>query len=206
MKPLTLKSCRTCGQEKDASQFYRMSSGYQGRVLECRECRRDFERAAQYGMTVSEMRCFIEKANGRCAICGVDNEKLNIDHCHNSNRVRGMLCTRCNTRLGVFDDHEWLKQAAEYLGAVIIVPKHDPVEIKRPARGRAPMRGGAHPRASLSSDDVMEILNAVAKKEATHAQLAERFGVARHTITAICNGRAWAHITRPYLAANGRAV
>jgi hypothetical protein len=40
-----------------------------------------------------------------CSICGCNtNEKQCIDHCHETNKIRGILCHKCNTALGLFDD------------------------------------------------------------------------------------------------------
>lgn len=41
-------------------------------------------------------RRLLEWHNGRCAICG-EHKKLVCDHDHDSGRVRGWLCTACNT-------------------------------------------------------------------------------------------------------------
>ena len=56
--------------------------------------------------------------NERCAICGdlPSTKRHSLDHCHVSGRMRGVLCTRCNSGLGFFrDDPRILKQAIEYL-------------------------------------------------------------------------------------------
>jgi hypothetical protein len=58
--------------------------------------------------------------NGCCAICG-RNEKqfkrrLTIDHCHKTNKLRGLLCTNCNAAIGnIQDDAELCLKAYEYL-------------------------------------------------------------------------------------------
>lgn len=51
-----------------------------------------------------------------CQICKYSYPSLHLDHCHNADKVRGMLCQSCNKGLGFFgDDPEILKQAIYYL-------------------------------------------------------------------------------------------
>ena len=57
--------------------------------------------------------------DGRCAICRKhpsSKRLLAFDHCHETNQVRGLLCSRCNLGLGLFNDN-WLllNNAEEYL-------------------------------------------------------------------------------------------
>jgi hypothetical protein len=61
-----------------------------------------------------------KKQNGVCAICGGKGKigcRLAVDHSHNSDKVRGLLCNSCNMGLGLFKDSLIvLKKAVEYLG------------------------------------------------------------------------------------------
>jgi hypothetical protein len=64
----------------------------------------------------------LEAQDYKCAICGVldvvapGNGALAVDHCHETGRVRGLLCSICNTSLGGFrDDPELLQRAVNYL-------------------------------------------------------------------------------------------
>lgn len=55
-----------------------------------------------------------------CAVCGVREEKaqrqLSIDHCHETGKVRGVLCFACNTALGKLgDDPERIRALAAYV-------------------------------------------------------------------------------------------
>jgi hypothetical protein len=64
----------------------------------------------------------LEAQGGGCAICGATSgigkrkERLAIDHCHEQNCIRGLLCHRCNTAIGLMRDNvDVLQRAAEYL-------------------------------------------------------------------------------------------
>lgn len=70
------------------------------------------------GITVDEFRRMRDEQQGRCAICEepkTDSE-LNIDHNHETGKVRGLLCMHCNHLLGkAKDDVGILERAAVYL-------------------------------------------------------------------------------------------
>ena len=74
----------------------------------------------RYGIDNSEYQSLLLKQNSCCAICKISiNEHENqkgtrfaVDHCHNSNKVRGLLCYKCNMGLGYFNDNPELTQAA----------------------------------------------------------------------------------------------
>jgi Recombination endonuclease VII len=54
-------------------------------------------------------------AISECEICG-SNNRLGIDHCHDSNKIRGILCNSCNLALGWADDNiEILEKMISYL-------------------------------------------------------------------------------------------
>lgn len=58
----------------------------------------------KYGITEDQFNELVLSQEGRCAICGkVPKGRLHIDHCHDTGRIRGLLCTGCNTRLGWFE-------------------------------------------------------------------------------------------------------
>jgi len=75
----------------------------------------------KYGLTEIQYQEMTLKQDGRCAICSrhKDNlkwKKLVIDHCHQTKKVRGLLCNNCNTAIGMFQDSvEILNSATEYL-------------------------------------------------------------------------------------------
>lgn len=56
------------------------------------------------------------KQQAHCAICGKVTESLCIDHDHNTNELRGLLCGKCNVGICWFDDNsEFCKNAGQYL-------------------------------------------------------------------------------------------
>lgn len=69
----------------------------QRQYLFCRRaCKQAARRYRQYGLTGDEFRAM----GDRCAICGSQVD-LVIDHCHDSETVRGLLCNRCNPGLDI---------------------------------------------------------------------------------------------------------
>ena len=73
------------------------------------------------GITQKQYDDMHEAQNGCCKICGTNKstgrgKKLEVDHCHRSLQIRGLLCHRCNTGLGYFkDDPAILQSAIAYL-------------------------------------------------------------------------------------------
>lgn len=62
------------------------------------------QKLKQNGLSLEQYKALQIKANGKCMIC--DKEAiLFIDHCHNTNKIRGLLCRSCNTGLGFFKDN-----------------------------------------------------------------------------------------------------
>jgi hypothetical protein len=57
----------------------------------------------EYGITLEDYSRMQKEQNGLCMICG-KKSKLVVDHCHKTNKVRGLLCSKCNSGLGMFND------------------------------------------------------------------------------------------------------
>lgn len=113
-----VKHCPTCTQDKPKSAFSRDSYAVSGLSSSCRECKGHRARLSKYGLSQQDYKDLVEGQKGVCWICsrppplGV----LQVDHCHASGKVRGLLCGPCNRALGMFDDDlDRLKAAIRYL-------------------------------------------------------------------------------------------
>lgn len=71
----------------------------------------------QYGLTIEEFEAMRLRQAGACCICGiVPDGNLNVDHCHRTGHVRGLLCGNCNRMIGLAKDSPAvLSSAAEYI-------------------------------------------------------------------------------------------
>lgn len=78
-----------------------------------------------YGIDDKELQKMKEEQNNRCYLCNSDGfligknnhtEKLAVDHCHETGKVRKLLCHNCNRALGLFKDNpELMRKAADYV-------------------------------------------------------------------------------------------
>lgn len=124
------KRCPRCEGTKAESQFYRNRTTADGLSAYCRLCTAEYVQQAherdpsrrrgynlkRYGIDSVEYDRLRQSQNGRCAICGTPDPSLNLDHCHRTERVRGLLCNQCNNGIGCFDDNaELLGMAIAYL-------------------------------------------------------------------------------------------
>lgn len=73
----------------------------------------------KYGIDHAEYNAMLDRQDGKCAICKdkcKSGKRLCVDHDHATGRVRGLLCSRCNTALGSLDDDTTrLQMAIDYL-------------------------------------------------------------------------------------------
>lgn len=80
--------------------------------------RSDFRGAIRrkYGLSVADFESLLIAQSGRCAGCLEPMLRPYVDHDHDNDEVRGLLCMWCNAALGqVMDDPAVLRRLAEYL-------------------------------------------------------------------------------------------
>lgn len=78
----------------------------------------------KYGIEPEEYERLLEEQDGVCAICGSEDNGFNqhgtkrfaIDHNHTTGDIRGLLCNRCNTAIGLLqDDPDIIRKAEAYV-------------------------------------------------------------------------------------------
>lgn len=137
---MKLLLCKVCNLEKDKSLFHVDSTSKRGCSYYCRECanaksrewtkthkdnpkyrksKQDAHYKTTYGLTVEQREQMHQDQGGLCSICKTQltiGVNTHTDHCHNSNKVRGLLCGNCNRGLGSFKDNTgYLMEAIKYL-------------------------------------------------------------------------------------------
>ena len=78
---------------------------------------RNWRLKTRYRFSLEEFEIMFNQQQGKCKICN-EVKKLHVDHCHATNKVRGLLCYQCNNGLGCFkDNREIMSKATEYLNS-----------------------------------------------------------------------------------------
>jgi len=133
------KRCLTCGETQPLDDFVKNKKAKDGRMMRCKKCWRAATRKwrqqnpkgqrylkrnhrvchlRQYGMTPADYDAMFAAQLGVCALCHQPGKYkgLHVDHDHETGRTRALLCSTCNTALGLFKENpELMEQAAEYI-------------------------------------------------------------------------------------------
>ncbi|MEU3525040.1 endonuclease VII domain-containing protein [Streptomyces sp. NPDC038707] len=120
------KLCRSCGEIKPHSEWHRIATASDGGSTSCKACRAAKGRAGhlkrRYGITETERDELIASQGGVCCTCP-SAVPVHVDHCHETGRVRGVLCFSCNAALGQFKDQpEVIRRAAAYVEGIAWKP------------------------------------------------------------------------------------
>lgn len=90
---------------------------------QCRTCNNARQRRTSserlYGVSLEEKRLLLKQQQHKCAICRKRLRRLFIDHCHKTNKVRGLLCLHCNSAMGFLKDDRFI-----ILMALAYIEKH----------------------------------------------------------------------------------
>lgn len=131
-----MRQCKECGcdivgrakQAKFCTETCKRAGMLKQNPSRSREGARKLAIKYKYNLEWSDYQRMHEESSGGCEICGTplsllksaDKETAFVDHCHETGKVRGILCNPCNRGLGYFRDSRLhLQQALNYL------EKHD---------------------------------------------------------------------------------
>ena len=109
-----VKYCTGCETLKPTFMWHNPRKyGVRGK---CKDCNENARLQNLYGITTDQKNQMLKDQGNSCAICGGRAKLLVVDHCHNTGKVRGLLCTKCNTAIGKLgDDPVTLRKALAYL-------------------------------------------------------------------------------------------
>lgn len=128
------KVCTVCKIDKPLSEFWLDTRNKTGRRAACALCAGVYRKKwkashghlhdykwkikKRYNLNYNDYLVLLKTQENKCAICGTDTltRRLDVDHCHETGKVRGLLCAICNRSLGGFKDNTvYLSKAIEYL-------------------------------------------------------------------------------------------
>lgn len=102
------KPCSCCKSTLPVSEFYKKD--FSGRLdSTCKSCRIIKIREKTLGVTEDQYWEMYHRQGGKCGICqrrlySKRYKRLAVDHNHVTGEIRGLLCTNCNTGIGLFHD------------------------------------------------------------------------------------------------------
>ena len=135
------RECKKCEETKPIERF-KWVYGHKSKknpkkkyhLYTCRKChnkeynwkkyhnpitKREYMYKKRYGITVNDYNEMLISQDGMCAICKTDKKikgYFHVDHCHDTKKIRGLLCIRCNAGIGYFKDNILnLEKAIVYL-------------------------------------------------------------------------------------------
>ena len=133
-----MKKCTKCGEQKPLSDFYKSAKAFDNLQSCCKLCHKAVCKTSHaknkpkrnlynkkyniektYGISFDSYLKLVESQNNKCQICKntlKTGKNTHLDHCHSTGKIRGVLCGKCNTGIGQFNDSiELLKSAVSYI-------------------------------------------------------------------------------------------
>lgn len=116
--------CTACGIHKNVGEFGSQTAVTDGFAVHCKLCRLDQRSWSKYRVRYSDL---LARQQGLCLMClqpPPDTRNMSVDHDHRccpgekscGACVRGLLCLRCNTALGIIENEDIQRAAFAYLG------------------------------------------------------------------------------------------
>lgn len=106
------KICAVCKIDKPYSDYTPRKNRKTPVQFACKKCNVDRFRLRFFGLSLDDYKQMISLQESKCKICGETTDDLCIDHCHDSGNVRGLLCRKCNSGIGLLQDSVILLESA----------------------------------------------------------------------------------------------
>lgn len=103
--------CKACAREVDRRWRANNPDAWRAHQLVSAQRRR----LARHGLSEIAYAALLIQQSGLCALCDVQLKPDCIDHDHQTGKVRGLLCSACNTSLHEGRDLAWYERAVQYL-------------------------------------------------------------------------------------------
>ena len=106
------KKCSSCKKVLSLSSFN--SHKRTGDKLQnvCKSCKARMTKNWKYTLKSGQFDEMVKIQNSCCVICHLPQEELVIDHDHKTNKLRSLLCRKCNALLGMCDDNLIILESA----------------------------------------------------------------------------------------------
>lgn len=123
------------GEKRKCGTYVSYKAGC--RCVDCSAVARFCSIKKRYGIEREQVWSLLSRMCYSCGICGLQlDDNWMIDHCHKTNRVRGILCRKCNSGLGQFgDDVSRIKRAAEYIRRFLAGDRYSEAMSKKKTSG-----------------------------------------------------------------------
>lgn len=135
------KKCANCCEVKPAAEFAKRTNRPNGLQSRCKKCLGEYHKERRtlnpdvyakyarrehfknnYKITIEDYDSMMSSQGDKCAGCGRHRNDfkrlLDVDHCHKTGKVRGLLCVSCNLTIGYGKDNPTiLRILADYIEA-----------------------------------------------------------------------------------------
>lgn len=111
----TTSWCQPCAQTYERNRWQNLSESK----------KRSKWLKTKYGLSYEDYVNLYKQQDGKCAICDIEisieakengHQTACVDHCHDTNLIRGLLCNHCNRALGLMKDNKKnIAKMLEYL-------------------------------------------------------------------------------------------
>ena len=108
--PIYKSKCKICIREYHREEYHNLTDVKKRERRNKNTCnnaeyRQSYRLKSRYGLTTEDFSAMIVEQQNKCKICKCDMDPPQVDHSHNTGKVRALLCRPCNTSLGLLKEN-----------------------------------------------------------------------------------------------------